>query len=594
MTRALSLANKCQLLFGAAIVVLLAAALATPWIRLRFVIDESLLDTSRQIALLWPGVLETESSLEAFLDDDKPSGDARPAQPERPTGNATSAQPPTSATPASATSPAPDDRVRIAVAQASALEALTTMHGFAAAAAGAILQDPSRNEYSNALWVGAARVHHYARVVRDDSGAIAALVFVEHRSPRAASLLFVNRVYILAAGMLAGALAMFVFYLILKRIIFSPVRALRDTAIRIAQGEASARADIQTADEFEDLAEAFNAMLASLEDSQGRLRELNQSLDLRLTAVSQANVALHESARVKSEFLANISHELRTPLNSIIGFADLLLEVAEGDSEGEGARFPARRQKRVRYLENIVVAGRSLLEMINDLLEMAKLEAGKTQVRIEPCNIVDTCEGLLALIRPQAERKRIQLKLEAPRQARSFSHEFESVTIETDARKMQQIIFNFLSNAVKFTGDKGAVTLRVERVLGGDAEERVRVSVLDTGPGIPPEQRARIFDKFTQLESGHTRGHPGTGLGLAIAKQLAVLIGADIQVESELGKGAMFSVIAPVRMRVVADTDSANAQARETGRHATHVDDAAELPQPGPRSAAADDAAVAD
>jgi len=546
MGRGLSLADKCLLLFGAAIVALLTAALATPWIRLRYVIDESLLDTSRQIARLWPGVLETEPSLTAFLEDtEEPKERAETAPHTAPSEES-----------------APPDQVRIAAAPASALEQLAQRKGFAAAAARAALRDPERTEYAEALWQGQARVHHYARIVRDEEGRVQAVVFVEHRSPRAAALLFVNRVYILAAGLAAGALAVVVFSLILKRIVFSPVRELRLTATRIAQGETSVRADIHTGDEFEDLAEAFNAMLASLEDSQQRLRELNRSLDLRLAEAEQANVALNEAARVKSEFLANISHELRTPLNSIIGFAELLLEIARNDAEREGSRYPALHEKRVRYLENIVVAGRSLLEMINDLLEMAKLEAGRTELRVEVCNVVDACEGLLALLRPQAERKALTLRLEAPAEEGSFSRKPAPVLVRTDARKLQQIVFNFLSNAVKFTPDGGVVTLRIERVVGADARERVRVSVLDTGPGVPPEARERIFQKFTQLESAVHKGASGTGLGLAIAAELAGLIGANIQVESELGKGSMFSVIVPVDL-----DDSAQApkgQASET------------------------------
>ncbi len=544
MGRELSLADKCLLLFGAAIVALLTAALATPWVRLRYVIDESLLDTSRQIARLWPGVLETETSLEAFLEP------TPAAAVETPPAEGAGGEDAAASVDTTHDRVKPPDQVRIAAVSGSAAAQLAQRTGFAATAARAALRDPKRTEYAEAVWQGQARVHHYARIVRNEEGEIEAIVFVEHRSPRAAALLFVNRVYILAAGLAAGALAVVVFSLILKRIVFSPVRELRLTATRIAQGETAVRADIHTGDEFEDLAEAFNAMLASLEDSQQRLRELNRSLDLRLAEAEQANVALHEAARVKSEFLANISHELRTPLNSIIGFAELLLEIARNDAEREGSRFPALHEKRVRYLENIVVAGRSLLEMINDLLEMAKLEAGRTELRVEPCNIVDACEGLLALLRPQAERKRLTMRLEAPQDADSFSRKPAPVVIRTDARKLQQIIFNFLSNAVKFTPEEGMVTVRIERVVGADACERVRVSVLDTGPGIPPEARERIFQKFTQLESAVHKGTGGTGLGLAIAAELASLIGADIQVESELGEGSMFSVIVPVDLVV--------------------------------------------
>jgi two-component system, NarL family, sensor histidine kinase BarA len=170
-------------------------------------------------------------------------------------------------------------------------------------------------------------------------------------------------------------------------------------------------------------------------------------------------------------------------------------------------------------------------------------------------NVPDACEALVALIRPLADRGGVELSTE-------IAGEIPNIT--TDAKKFQQIVFNLLSNAVKFTSEKAAdekaagggapvakVTLRAERLIGRgsegpEAQERVRISVLDTGPGIAPEDQKRIFQKFEQLDTGHTRRHAGTGLGLAICKEFTAMLQGEIHVESELGRGAMFSVILPM------------------------------------------------
>jgi two-component system, NarL family, sensor histidine kinase BarA len=233
-------------------------------------------------------------------------------------------------------------------------------------------------------------------------------------------------------------------------------------------------------------------------------------------------------------------------MNSVIGFGELLLEIAH--AEQAAGDDSTRLQKRVRYLQNIVGAGHSLLEMINTLLEMAKIEAGKVELAPEKVSLHEACEGLIGLIHPLAERKKIKLKLEVAD---------DLPIIVTDPQKFQQIIFNFLSNAVKFTdspardGGPGTVTLRAERLRTGggpDEVERVRVSVIDNGPGIAPEDQKRIFDAFQQLDSSHTREHAGTGLGLAISRELAALIQGQIQLESEPGRGSMFSLILPVSL----------------------------------------------
>ncbi|MFG0275353.1 MAG: ATP-binding protein [Phycisphaerales bacterium] len=527
MTLGISLAQKCQILFGAAVLLIMTAAVSVPWIKAGALVDQSQLEASRRIADIWPDLANLYVPVDRFLDPLVEAGPNDQA-PER-TENV--------------------PRVLVSYVTPADFDDLDERDGFAARALAALRNDAEREEYVDVLRASSGRAYRYARADRAPAGDLVGFVLVEHRSSRVASQLFIGRLYLLVTALIVGALAIGLFYLITMRIILGPVRKLRDTAERIREGGGvGVRADIQTGDEFEELGEAFNSMLVSLEETQDRLRGINASLDLKVAELSEANRSLHEAAQLKGDFLATVSHELRTPLNSIIGFAELLIGIARTETPDDGGQVrvdPAQFAKRTRYLEHILSAGRTLLEMINELLEMARIEAGKVDLHVEKMSVSAACEGLVALIRPQADRKNIEVSLELP--AGVAAHR-EAPIIETDARKFQQIVFNFLSNAVKFTPESGKVTLRAERLRGADDSPRVRISVLDTGPGIAPEDQERIFEKFTRVETGLVREHTGTGLGLAICKELADLIQGSIQLVSEPGNGSMFSLIVPVAM----------------------------------------------
>jgi len=334
-----------------------------------------------------------------------------------------------------------------------------------------------------------------------------------------------NRLFIFLAGLLAGSLAIAVFYVITTRIILQPVRVLQEIAEKVSQGDLNIRSDISTGDEFQQLAETFNTMLANLKQSSDQLQSLNKNLDSRLGQLAESNVALYESNRLKSEFLANVSHELRTPLNSILGFADLLKEsvgAAGADS------------KPVRYLQNILTSGRNLLELINDLLDLAKIEAGRMEVRSEPLSLGDLFEGLASVLKPLSEHRGVAI---------AASVAADVPIIQTDAAKLQQVLYNFLSNAIKFSPAGG----RVDLTATLEDESSIRVTVSDQGPGIEEEKQAMIFEKFRQIDGGVTREHGGTGLGLAIAKELTILLGGTIGVRSMVGQGAAFWVVLPLK-----------------------------------------------
>ena len=416
-------------------------------------------------------------------------------------------------------------------------------------ATSAFERDPSLSEFVAGDWDGASRTHQYAAVIRGPDGSVASVETVSRRADRAAWLLLVNLLYVIAAGSVVLAVALVVFAIITGRLILRPVESLRQTAESVRDGHLDTRSRIRTGDEFEELADAFNLMLSEIERGQGQLRAINAAMDDRLTELSEANVTLDAAARLKGEFLASVSHELRTPLNSIIGFAELLLEIAKREREDAGAEGLPQTSlaKRERYLENIGGAGRSLLELIESLLEMAKIEAGKVELQIDRVDVAQICRGLTGLVEPQARRRNVRL-IEQLDPALP--------PVQTDARKLQQIVFNMLSNAVKFAGSAGRepeVTVRAEHLpmsgAGATGEARgeaVRISVIDNGPGIERDDQARVFERFRQLDAGHTRGAAGTGLGLAIVAELSRLLQAEVQLVSEPGQGAMFSVVLPL------------------------------------------------
>jgi len=243
-------------------------------------------------------------------------------------------------------------------------------------------------------------------------------------------------------------------------------------------------------------------------------------------------VSLYEANRLKTDFLANVSHELRTPLHSIIGFADVLDDAFTGENEQD--------EKRRRYVHNIATASRSLLTMINELLDLAKIEAGRVDLHPGAMSVSDVCESLLNLIRPQADPKNLELKLNVARRI---------PVVETDPGKVQQIIFNFLSNAVKFTPEGGRIELGAAAVRDEQGEPTgVRIRVADTGPGIAMEHHETVFEKFRQIDDSHTKQFGGTGLGLAISRELARLIDARIELDSDVGQGATFTLVLPLKL----------------------------------------------
>jgi len=260
-------------------------------------------------------------------------------------------------------------------------------------------------------------------------------------------------------------------------------------------------------------AQTFTAFIRDVTDQHRAEEARRRSAELELE-----NRRIEEANRLKSEFLANMSHELRTPLNAIIGFSELLLTGHAGPLE------PVQRE----YLDDVVTSGRHLLHLVNDVLDLAKVEAGKLELHDEPVDLPKLVGEAVAMLRPVAQRRRIAIDV-------AIAPAVHSLIV--DPVRLRQVLYNYLSNALKFTPEDGRVVVRAE----AEGAERVRLSVEDTGVGIAPADLSRLFVAFEQLEQGAGAG--GTGLGLALTRRLVEAMGGTVGVTSALGVGSVFHAV---------------------------------------------------
>src|SRR5215211_5648709 len=303
-------------------------------------------------------------------------------------------------------------------------------------------------------------------------------------------------------GVAAGAIVLALLLgFVLSWSLIGPIQRIDSRLAAIASGDFSGHVDVANRDELGALAVNVNRMNDEL---QRVYREL-------------------ESASThKSEFLANMSHELRTPLNAIIGFSQVLREGMVGDVN----------DKQAEYLDDILSSGNHLLSLINDVLDLSKVEAGQVELQVAPFSLRDALERGVSMVREQATTGGVQVALHA-------NGGLDVVT--GDERRIRQVIFNLLSNAVKFTPAGGSVDVSATQSNG-----KVTVSVADTGPGIAAEDLDRIFEEFQQTETGASQSE-GTGLGLALSKRFVEMQGGRIWCDSELGKGSTFQFTLPLR-----------------------------------------------
>ena len=324
--------------------------------------------------------------------------------------------------------------------------------------------------------------------------------------------LFVTGVLLLIA--LIPALLLSIFF---ARRMVRPIQTLHAAAAQIGSGTWDRRIDIRTGDELEELAETFNRMSVRLRDSY---TNLEQQVAERTHELGEAITELEAASRHKSDFLANMSHELRTPLNAIIGFSEVLLERMFGDINA----------KQKDYLQDILSSGRHLLSLINDILDISKVEAGRMELQPGPVDLRFILQNAVSLVRERATRQGINVAVDIDASVGA---------IEADERRVKQILFNLLSNALKFTPTGGRVTLTAARI-----DDAVQISVRDTGIGIKSEDQDRIFEEFQQAGPG--KAVEGTGLGLALAKRFVEMHGGRIWVDSVVGTGSTFTFTLPL------------------------------------------------
>jgi signal transduction histidine kinase/DNA-binding NarL/FixJ family response regulator len=361
----------------------------------------------------------------------------------------------------------------------------------------------------------------------DESGDVLGMLYLrantQNTDAHAAAIL--RYILLASAAALLVAVAMAA---ILQKAISRPIIRLTEAAHVITrEGDYSIRVSRASQDELGTLYESFNQMLDALKSSHDQVaaqaQELAREVGVRKraeAALLDAKEAAEASNLAKSQFLANMSHEIRTPLTGILGFTEVLLS---GGDEGD----PAKRRD---YLATIQTSGQHLLGLINDILDLSKIESGRLQFEYEPCRIDQVVNDVMTVLQVNADEKSLELTCRwdtpVPR------------LVLTDATRVRQALINIVGNALKFTA-RGRVDV-VGRYLENDGRAVIEFEVIDTGPGIATEAHERIFDPFVQADGSVTRRFGGTGLGLAISRRIARGLGGDLTVSSELGKGSSF------------------------------------------------------
>jgi signal transduction histidine kinase len=344
-------------------------------------------------------------------------------------------------------------------------------------------------------------------------------VFVEQPVEEVYGPLYAS-MYRTSGFLLVGLGMALVASLLVARRVVRPLEALRKGVERIGGGDMNSRLDVKTGDEIEVLADEFNRMAENLRYAY---TGLEQKVAERTRDLAVANERLQELDRLKSDFVSNVSHELRTPLTAIKGAVDLVLREVAGPLT----------EKQVHYLNRVKSNTQHLAGLINDLLDLSRIESGKIDVKFSRVSLSGLVHEVMETLRPVAAEKVIAL---------DATIREPSILVWADRDKINQVLMNLIGNAIKFTPAQGTVTVSALK----NGSERVQVSVSDTGPGVPSEEKGKIFDRFYQIAQAGEVKPRGTGLGLAICKALVELHGGRIWVESTMTRGSTFSFTLPV------------------------------------------------
>ena len=325
------------------------------------------------------------------------------------------------------------------------------------------------------------------------------------------------------AIVLGASLIAFLFSSRLQRVISNPVLSLAHTAKVVSERkDYSLRAEKRTDDEIGFLIDRFNEMLTQIEEHEKEIQEVNEQL-------VQSEQRARAATQAKSHFLANMSHELRTPLNAIIGYSEMLQE--EAQDSGQESFIPD--------LKKINRSGRHLLDLINDVLDLSKIEAGKMELYLETFDIPNLLEDVSTTVQLLVQKNSNTLEVRCPANLGAM---------RADMTKVRQSLFNLLSNASKFTKN-GKITLEAAREISPTKADWIVFRVSDTGIGMTPEQQDRVFEAFSQADSATARDFGGTGLGLTITKTFCRMMGGDVALTSEPGKGTTFTIRLPTEVR---------------------------------------------
>ena len=341
-------------------------------------------------------------------------------------------------------------------------------------------------------------------------GAAGWWVFVEQPTQEAFAPVYASILRTVALFVLGILLALAASFILARRLAH-PILAVQRGAARLGAGHLQTRIEVHTGDEVEALASEFNLMASELQ-------ELYTGLERK---VAEKTAELEAANRHKSEFLANMSHELRTPLNAVIGFSDVLKERMFGDLNA----------KQLEYVRDIHSSGQHLLSLINDILDLSKVEAGAMSLDLQEFDVAAAVGNCCTLIRERAQRQRLHFECTVDPGVGKWL---------ADERKFKQVLLNLLSNAVKFTPAGGRVELRAKA-----EDDWLVVSVRDTGIGISAADRAEIFKGFHQVRASGAAKHEGTGLGLALSRRLVELHAGTLTLESEPGRGSTFTARFP-------------------------------------------------
>jgi signal transduction histidine kinase/CheY-like chemotaxis protein len=359
------------------------------------------------------------------------------------------------------------------------------------------------------------------------------------------------------AIVLGAALIAFLFSSRLQRIISGPILSLADTARVVSeQKNYSVRAEKRTDDEIGFLIDRFNGMLSQIEEHEKEIQEVNEQL-------VQSEQRARAATQAKSHFLANMSHELRTPLNAIIGYSEMLQE--EAQDSGQESFIPD--------LKKINRSGRHLLDLINDVLDLSKIEAGKMELYLETFDIPNLLEDISTTVQLLVQKNSNVLEVRCPANLGAM---------RADMTKVRQSLFNLLSNASKFTNN-GKITLEAAREISPTKGDWIVFRVSDTGIGMTPEQQDRVFEAFSQADASTARDFGGTGLGLTITKTFCRMMGGDVTLTSEPGKGTTFIIRLPTEVREPKAESAAASESiaslKMEGRPVLVVDDDADTRQ---------------